>query len=143
MRKELLIALILFSFISSLAQVPFRHDLQFNTIPQKWDEALPLGNAMVGNLIWQKNGKLRFSLDRADLWDQRPTKDLDKLTFKMVQDQVAKNDYKIIQDLGDLPYERDPAPSKIPGASLEFDIAALGEVASTRLHSSSAFYGLV
>ena len=134
MRKQLLVALILVSFFSSLAQVPFRHDLQFSTIPQKWDEALPLGNAMVGNLIWQKNGKLRFSLDRADLWDQRPTKDLDKLTFKMVQDQVAKNDYKIIQDLGDVPYERDPAPSKIPGAALEFDIIALGEVAFTRLY---------
>jgi len=89
---------------------------------------------MVGNLIWQKNGKLRFSLDRADLWDQRPTQDLDKLTFKMVQEQVAKNDYKIIQNLGDLPYERDPAPSKIPGAALEFDISGLGEIASTRLY---------
>ncbi len=134
MRKRLLVAHILFSCISSLAQVPFRHDLQFNALPQKWDEALPLGNAMVGNLIWQKNGKLRFSLDRADLWDQRPTKDLDKLTFKMVQEQVAKNDYKMIQHLGDLPYERDPAPSKIPGAAFEFDVSALGEVISTRLY---------
>lgn len=134
MHKKLFLILILFSFIRSWAQVPFRHDLQFQTLAQRWDEALPLGNGMVGNLIWQKNGKLRFSLDRADLWDQRPTKDLDKLTFKMVQEQVANKDYKVIQDLGDLPYERDPAPSKIPGAALEFDISSLGEVTTTRLY---------
>ncbi len=134
MPKFLSLFLIIFSFHAGRAQTQFRHDLQFSSPPKSWDEALPLGNGMIGNLIWQKNGKLRFSLDRADLWDQRPSPDLDKLTFKMVQDQVAKNDYKIIQDLGDLPYERDPAPSKIPGAALEFDIAALGEVASTRLY---------
>jgi alpha-L-fucosidase 2 len=134
MSKPIFVVLLFFSGIVSLAQVPFRHDLQFTSLPQRWDEALPLGNAMVGNLIWQKEGKLRFSLDRADLWDQRPTKDLDKLTFQMVQDQVAKNDYGIIQELGDLPYERDPAPSKIPGAAIEFEISALGEVVSNRLY---------
>lgn len=134
MIKYLLVVVLALCFTLSSAQTPFRHDLQFNALAQNWDEALPLGNAMVGNLIWQKEGKLRFSLDRADLWDQRPTKDLDKLTFKMVQEQVAKNDYRIIQELGDLPYERDPAPSKIPGAALEFDIEALGEISSTRLY---------
>ncbi len=134
MSKLILVALFLFYFIDAVSQVPFRHDLQFNSLAKSWDEGLPLGNGMVGNLIWQKSGKLRFSLDRADLWDQRPTRDIDKLTFKMVQDQVAKNDYKVIQELGDLPYERDPAPSKIPGAALEFDIAALGDVSETRLY---------
>lgn len=134
MRKYFLVALLLISFHQLAAQTSFHHDLQFNTLAKSWDEGLPLGNGMVGNLIWQKNGKLRFSLDRADLWDQRPTKDLDKLTFKMVQEQVAKKDYKVIQNLGDLPYERDPAPSKIPGAALEFDISSLGGVASARLY---------
>lgn len=133
MRKNFLVALLSISFIEVAAQTSFRHDLQFNSLAKSWDEGLPLGNGMVGILIWQKNGQLRFSLDRADLWDQRPTKDLDKLTFKMVQDQVVRNDYKVIQNLGDLPYERDPAPSKIPGAALEFDISSLGEIASTRL----------
>lgn len=117
-----------------LCQTPFRHDLQFNTLASTWDEALPLGNGMVGNLVWQKDGKLRFSLDRADLWDLRPMTDIDKLSFKMIREQVAKNDYQVIQELGDVPYEREPAPSKIPGAALEFDVTALGEVSSTRLY---------
>lgn len=133
MRKLLFVVVVIFSFFESEGQSSFRHDLQFNSLPQRWDEALPLGNGMVGNLIWQKNNQLRFSLDRADLWDQRPTNDLDQLTFNKVQEHVAKNDYKVIQELGDLPYERDPAPSKIPGAALEFDITGLGEVVSTHL----------
>ena len=95
---------------------------------------MPLGNGLVGNLVWQKEGKLRFSLDRADLWDMRPMKDIDRLNFKMIKDQVAINDYKIIQELGDIPYEREPAPSKIPGAALEFNIASLGDIASTHLY---------
>lgn len=133
MFKAPLISLLLIVYSTTNAQLPFRHDLQFDQLPQRWDEALPLGNGTVGNLIWQKNGKLRFSLDRADLWDLRPTQDLAKLNFNLIREQVAKNDYSVIQQLADLPYERDPAPSKIPGAGLEFDISKLGEVASTRL----------
>jgi alpha-L-fucosidase 2 len=112
----------------------FRHDLHFSSLAKTWDEGVPLGNGIVGNLVWQKEGKLRFSLDRADLWDVRPMKDIDRLNFKMIKDQVAKNDYKIIQELGDIPYEREPAPSKIPGAALEFDISSLGDIASTHLY---------
>ncbi len=131
--------MIRFAFLFSLATQtvwcqPFRHDLHFPSLAKTWDEGLPLGNGMVGNLVWQKEGKLRFSLDRADLWDMRPMKDIDKLTFKMIEEHVAKNDYNIIQELGDIPYEREPAPSKIPGAALEFDIASLGDIASTHLY---------
>ncbi len=133
MRRLLFIIIFLIS-LSAWGQTPFHHDLKFSTLPKTWDEGLPLGNGMVGNLVWQKNGKLRFSLDRADLWDMRPMKDIDKLTFNLIKEQVAKNDYKIIQELGDIPYEREPAPSKIPGAALEFDITSLGEIASTRVY---------
>ena len=132
--KRLLFIVIFLLSLSAWCQIPFHHDLHFPTLPKTWDEGLPLGNGMVGNLVWQKNGKLRFSLDRADLWDRRPMKDIDKLTFKLIKEQVAKNDYAIIQELGDIPYEREPAPSKIPGAALEFDITSLGEIASTHLY---------
>ena len=118
---------------SALCQTSL-HDLHFSSLAKTWDEGLPLGNGMVGNLVWQKEGKLRFSLDRADLWDMRPMKDIDKLTFKMIKDHVADNDYAIIQELGDIPYEREPAPSKIPGAALEFDITSLGEISSAHLY---------
>ena len=53
--------------LAMCAQTPFIHDLKQNKLAAHWDEALPLGNGLVGNLIWQRNDKVRFSLDRADL----------------------------------------------------------------------------
>ncbi len=37
-----------------------------------WDEALPLGNGMLGALVWGDGKPLRISMDRADLWDLGP-----------------------------------------------------------------------
>ena len=31
-----------------------------------WDEALPLGNGLLGGLLWGEGGTLRLSLDRGD-----------------------------------------------------------------------------
>jgi len=43
------------------------------TAPIKtWDEAVPLGNGLLGGLLWGEGGLLRLSLDRGDLWDERP-----------------------------------------------------------------------
>ena len=65
-------------------------DLCFESLPASWDEALPLGNATVGALIWQRDSVLRFSLDRVDLWDLRPTDSLSgpNYSFRWVQEQV-------------------------------------------------------
>ena len=116
------------------------NDLHFDRLSNVWDEAIPLGNGMVGALIWEKEGKLRFSLDRADLWDLRPMSNLQKPEWKYswVYDQWKKDDYKPVQEMFDVPYDRDPAPSKIPGASLEFDISSLGEVESVHLYIEKA-----
>jgi alpha-L-fucosidase 2 len=38
---------------------------------EKWDEAIPLGNGLVGGLLWGQGNELRLSLDRGDLWDLR------------------------------------------------------------------------
>ncbi len=43
------------------------HDLVFTELATTWDEGIPLGNGMMGALIWKKEGNLRISLDRADL----------------------------------------------------------------------------
>ena len=62
--------------VRSYAQV--RHDshfhgLKFQDLPRVWEEGIPLGNGIMGTLIWQRDGCLRLALDRADLWDLRPT----------------------------------------------------------------------
>lgn len=128
---------VLLSFLISItatSQPAFRHDLQFKSLPTRWDEALPLGNGMVGALIWEKDGKLRLSLDRADLWDLRPTADLDKFDFAAVKKNLDQGTYNVIQQWGDVPYERDPAPTKIPGAAVEFDISTLPKANQAQLH---------
>ena len=61
---------------SGSAQPSPAHDLVFPSLATVWDEAIPLGNATLGALVWEKNGEVRFSLDRSDLWDLRPMKGL-------------------------------------------------------------------
>jgi alpha-L-fucosidase 2 len=101
---------------------------------------MPLGNGMVGSLVWQKDDKLRLSLDRADIWDMRPMKGLhrDEFSYQWVQEQVAKKDYKPVQQYFDAPYDREPAPSKIPAGALEFDLGKAGKVKSVRLDIAKA-----
>jgi len=117
-----------------------KHDLHFTTLAKSWDEAIPLGNGLIGALIWQKGGTLRFSLDRADLWDLRPVQEFSRPEFRFawVREQVLKDDYKPVQELGDVPYERDPAPTKIPAGALEFDLSQMGKVAAVDLRLKQA-----
>ncbi|MEI7423729.1 MAG: glycoside hydrolase family 95-like protein [Prolixibacteraceae bacterium] len=116
------------------------HDLIFPKLAATWDEGIPLGNGMLGALIWQKGDHLRMSLDRADLWDLRPMQNLSKPEFnwKWVQQHVKDNDYKPVQQMFDVPYDASPAPSKIPGAALEFDTKNLGEVSQVLLTVQNA-----
>ncbi|MPR34910.1 hypothetical protein GBK04_16505 [Cytophagaceae bacterium SJW1-29] len=125
---------------SLVAQPLPKHDLRFDSLARSWDEGVPLGNGTVGSLVWQKNDKLRFSLDRADIWDMRPMKGLhrDEFSYQWVQEQVKKKDYKPVQQYFDAPYDREPAPSKIPAGALEFDLEEAGKVKSVRLDVAKA-----
>ena len=116
------------------------YDLEFDGLATTWDEGIPLGNATLGALVWQKDGKLRFSLDRSDLWDLRPMENLNfkEFDFKWVYNQWTSNTYKNVQDKYDAPYDNSPAPSKIPGGALEFDISGLGEIKNVKLDLATA-----
>jgi len=116
------------------------HDLKFDQLPLSWDEGIPLGNGMLGALIWEKEGKLRFSLDRADLWDLRPMENLDtdKWKFSWVLDQWKRNKYKNVQNQFDKPYDLLPAPTKIPAGALEFNLESYGKPNSVHLELEKA-----
>ena len=116
------------------------HGLTFTKLAQSWDEAIPLGNGTVGALVWEKNGKLRLSLDRADLWDLRPMENLnfEEYGFEWVKQQWENNTYENVQNRYDVPYDQLPAPSKIPGGALEFDIIGLGDVEYVKLNIQTA-----
>jgi len=114
--------------------------LQSEKIPTRWDEGLPLGNGLIGELIWQKEDKLRFSLDHAELWDMRPMQELHTpgFNYKWVKEQVLADNYAAVQKIGDKPYDREPAPSKIPGAALEFEVKDWGCVKQATLNIEKA-----
>lgn len=130
--------IVLAAALPSSAQLKPAHNLSFPHLAKRWDEAMPLGNGMSGALIWEKNGRLRFSLDRVDLWDEREALHLDKYTFKWVEQQVLKKQYDTVQRAMDHPYEASAFPTKLPGAALEFDISSFGEVESNVLDLATA-----
>jgi alpha-L-fucosidase 2 len=119
---------------------PTPHDLVFSRLAATWDEGLPLGNGMLGALVWQRDGRLRLSLDRADLWDLRPMPNLDspEWSFRWVEEKWRANDYGAVQEKFDRPYEAQPAPTKIPAGAIEFDLAGLGAAEAVRLDVAGA-----
>jgi len=141
MKKSLFILLMILVCVRwSYAQPGAEHDLAMHQLPTRWDEGIPLGNGILGALIWDNGGRLRFSLDRADLWDLRPMKGLHRpeFSYEWVARQVAQGQYRTVQEYFDEPYDKEPAPSKIPGAALEFDIKEWGGVRDVRLHLRNA-----
>ena len=129
---------LLFNINDLLAQPTEKLNLTFNSIPDRWDQGLPLGNGMIGVLVWQKDGMLRLSVDRADLWDLRPTADIDKYSYNWAYKRRLSGDFDSVWKVADEPYDRDAAPTKIPGAAIEFDISKLGPVESATLDIASA-----
>ena len=132
-----LVALFLFFSLKIFAQPKPQHNLVFDTLGKRWDEGIPLGNGWLGVLIWQKDNKIRMSLDRVDLWDDRPMPEIDKLKFRWVVEKVRLNQYDSVQKIGDEPYEKYPAPTKIPGAAIEFDLDKIGKVKKASLDISN------
>ena len=124
---------------SKLVVEPSDSDLVFGDLASVWDEAMPLGNASVGELVWQKGENLRLSLDRIDLWDLRPIEAFkgDEYSFEWVKNQVRKGEYGPVTELFDKKGYA-AAPSKIPGAALEIDISSWGPVKENRLYLNNA-----
>ncbi len=88
-----------------------------------WDEALPLGNGLQGALLWGEGGTLRFSLDRGDLWDERPApgNPLAGFTYARMARMVAAQDNDGVATIVDGAYFADH-PTKIPAGRIELDL---------------------
>ncbi len=145
MKKVFIIFFVLISLLVSCKEHSINvagsdYDLVFSDLSSTWDEGMPLGNGVIGSLIWEKENHLRMSLDRVDLWDLRPTDSLSgsNYSFQWVYDQVLKGDYYPVQEKFDHPYSRMPAPSKIPGAGVEFSLDKVGKPLSVHLYLNNA-----
>lgn len=91
-----------------------------------WDEGMPLGNGKIGGLFYDKDG-LRLSVDRIDLWDNRPNPaTLEKgFTYKNMVKLIKsgkEEDWKEYARLFDDIYSSTPYPSKISPGRFEIDL---------------------
>lgn len=138
--KKIIILILLAGLFSGVSgQNLVKYNLSFPSLAVKWDEAMPLGNGMLGALVWQKNNKLRLSLDRADLWDERNAlPDLSTYNFKWVEQQKLKKDYGIVQKTLDQPYDRETYPTKLPAGAMEFNVSSFGKVIANVLDIKTA-----
>ena len=132
------IALFVFYSAAAIAQPTVKDNLSFEFLANRWDEAIPLGNGWLGALIWKKDTSVRISIDRVDLWDDRPMLEIERLNFKWVAQQVKKGAYDTVQKVGDDPYEKFSAPTKIPGAAIEFNLSKFGKVVQNKLDITKA-----
>jgi alpha-L-fucosidase 2 len=96
------------------------HGLQYKTPAMVWDEALPLGNGIMGALVWGDGKPLNVSLDRSDLWDLRLVPEFysDEYKWRIMRDWHEQGRVADLIRVYEQPYNR-PAPTKIPAGRIE------------------------
>ncbi len=84
------------------------------------DEALPLGNALLGMLIWMRGDTLLLSLDRGDLWDERrPAAEQNpRYNWHGMCEMIARGEWA---ELGRIfqKSQQEPFPTRLPGGRVE------------------------
>lgn len=123
MRRWLVLCLILSSSVlcgSAVAQPRPEHGLHYTEPATVWDEAMPLGNGLLGALVWGDGKPLRISLDRTDLWDLRPVPEYDSAdySYRTMRQWVKEGRIQDLHRLYDDPYGN-PGPTKIPAGRIE------------------------
>jgi len=107
-----------------------------------WDEAVPLGNGTMGVLIWGEGNVLRLSLDRGDLWDERPSKAFlevqDRFNWATMQQLVASNRMDEFNAIFDANYDYGGPPTKLPAGRVEVTLDASQRVESFELNLATA-----
>jgi len=88
-----------------------------------WDEGLPLGDGLLGGLLWGQTNLIRLSLDRGDLWDERPASGFtsNNFNYAKMKSLIAAGDNGQFSAIFDAPYN-DLHPTKIPAGRLEVSL---------------------
>jgi alpha-L-fucosidase 2 len=94
--------------------------LQFDEPITVWDEALPLGNGQMGMLVWGED-RVKLSLDRVDIWDNRPAPETqsEEYTYAAMVRAYRDRDGETIERLFNGPYHWYPAPTKLLAGRIE------------------------
>ena len=119
MTVSLLVA-IMASAVAQDAQPTAEQGLRYDKPAMVWDEAMPLGNGLLGGLVWGDGKPVKISLDRTDLWDLRPVPEFHgkDYTYKTMRVWEKAGRVKELEAMYDNPYNR-PAPTKIPAGRIE------------------------
>ena len=102
-----------------------KYDIKYTQSVTEWDEAVPLGNGKIGSLIYG-DGPLKLSVDRVDLWDERPHphtleegfnfKNLIKLSRSGKEEDWRKKEYLFEEIASGKAY-----PTKLTAGRIELD----------------------
>ncbi len=104
-------------------QPKLEHGLHYKRPAMVWDEAVPLGNGLLGALVWGDGKPLRISLDRTDLWDLRPVPEfhMKEYSYRIMRQWVEEGRLADLHRLYDDPYGN-PGPTKIPAGRIEMTL---------------------
>jgi len=107
-----------------------------------WDEALPLGDGAMGVLLWGETNLLRLSLDRGDLWDERPSPTFlrvrDQFNWASLQRLVASNRIDEFNAICDANYDYNGSPTKLPAGRIDITLDPSQKVESFELNLATA-----
>lgn len=100
-----------------------KHPLVLDRPAEVWDEALPLGNGLLGALVWGDGTPLKISLDRTDLWDLRPVPEFEteEYSYALMRQWVKEKRIEDLHRVYDNPYGN-AGPTKIPAGRIEIEI---------------------
>jgi alpha-L-fucosidase 2 len=108
---------------------------------QTWDEAVPLGNGTMGVLLWGETNTLRLSLDRGDLWDERPAKKhvavRDRFNWAAMQRMVAEDRMGEFNEVFDSNWNG-TSPTKLPAGRVEITLGAGQSIQDFELNLATA-----
>jgi len=107
-----------------------------------WDEAIPLGNGAMGVLLWGDQTALKLSLDRGDLWDERPSKAFQavrsRFNYATMRRLVAENKMEEFNSIFDSNYDYNGPPTKLPAGRMEIVLDTPQPLTGFELNLASA-----
>lgn len=105
--------------------------MTFDKTIKKWDDGLPLGNGDLGCLVWNSPNKLRFSIDKAGIWDTGDSPEQnDYFNYDTIKKYVAEKNHKGLVEKFDKVYHK-PLPTKLPTGKIIIDLKTKGNIKST------------
>ena len=119
----IIVATVALTFVNAvpLQQHPAPAPMSLAAPIDTWDEAVPLGDGLIGALLWGQGNILRLSLDRGDLWDLRRPEIYSRpdWNYQTIKRLVAEKNQREMVRLFDAPYEETPYPTKLPAGRVE------------------------